>query len=191
VAGCGGSSHNPPVAALASTPSAAATGAATSSRRSAAIGNRAAHSGPPTQASLEADALVYAQCMRAHGVPSFPDPPNPPPTPSATAPGTETYLGNGPNPDSPTVRAGAQACRRYAVASPVSPAVQAQVQSQQLDYAHCMRAHRVPDFPDPSSTGGFALPRSVDENSPIFQSAERACRSLERLPPALPRSGGG
>ena len=128
--------------------------------------------------------------MRSHGVPNFPDPPNPLPNPSASPPGTNSYLGNGPNPNSPTLQAGERACRNYAVAEPVPPAVQAQVESQHLRYARCMRAHGVPDFPDPSSTGGFTMPKSVDENSPIFQAAESACKGFAPLPPGPPdRSG--
>ena len=46
-----------------------------------------------------------------------------------------------------------------------------------------MRAHGIPDFPDPNSDGQIQLeahPGSdLDFNSPKFQAAQQACRSLE------------
>jgi len=56
--------------------------------------------------------------------------------------------------------------------------------AQELEYASCMRRHGEPDFPDPSSSGGgisFSL-RGIDPNSPQFQRANGACRSLSPLP---------
>jgi hypothetical protein len=46
-----------------------------------------------------------------------------------------------------------------------------------LHYAHCMRSHRVIDFPDPDSQGGFptAGPKESDQ---IVNSAMRACAHL-------------
>ena len=194
VAGCG-SSHEPPVARVGSTAtstsSATSTAAETTSGTSTATSNPVGSSGPATQATIEADALEFAQCMRSHGVPNFPDPPNHLPNPNASAPGSKSFLGNGPNPNSPTVEAGDRACRRYAVAEPVSAGVEAAVQSLQLRYAKCMRAHGVPGFPDPSSTGGFAVPKSIDDNSPALRAAESACKGLARLPPGVPGSDGG
>jgi hypothetical protein len=48
-----------------------------------------------------------------------------------------------------------------------------------------MRAHGVPDFPDPSSTGGFTIPNSIDDNSSTCRAAKSACKAL---PPSLPGS---
>jgi hypothetical protein len=47
-----------------------------------------------------------------------------------------------------------------------------------LKLAQCMRAHGVPNFPDPPSTGGLIIPNSINTGSPAFQSAQRACASL-------------
>jgi hypothetical protein len=127
--------------------------------------------------------------MRAHGVSNFPDPVNiannPPPV------GRMTFLGYGPNPGtSPTWRAASAACHRYATGSPVTPAVAARVQAEQLRYAQCLRAHGEPGFPDPSANGGYVVPNSIDENSPIFRRAERACESVQPRLPGLPGGGG-
>jgi hypothetical protein len=47
-----------------------------------------------------------------------------------------------------------------------------------LRYAQCIRAHGVPNFPDPSATGGLAIPSDINTESPAFKSAEQACSSL-------------
>lgn len=98
--------------------------------------------------------------------------------------GGNSYLGNSFNPNSASYQRASAAYRRYAVAEPVTPAGAAKVQAAQLKYAHCMRAHGVTDFPDPSANGGFTIPESTDENGPLFQAAERACKGdLPNLSP--------
>lgn len=58
-----------------------------------------------------------------------------------------------------------------------------------LRFSECMRAHGLPDFPDPSAGGGIHLaiaPGSgIDPRSPAFQSAQRSCKHL--LPGGGPR----
>jgi hypothetical protein len=102
--------------------------------------------------------------------------------------GVNRYLGHGFNPNSPTYQAASAVCRKYAVARKVTPAVATKFQAEQLIYARCMRTHGEPGFPDPSATGGFTIPNSVDENSSTFQAAERACKDL--LPAGPPGVGG-
>jgi hypothetical protein len=46
-----------------------------------------------------------------------------------------------------------------------------------LAYAACMRSHGLPDFPDPDSSGGFAMPANIDPNSPQYQKAANACKA--------------
>jgi hypothetical protein len=41
-----------------------------------------------------------------------------------------------------------------------------------------MRAHGVPNFLDPSATGGLVVPNDINPASPAFVSAQRACGSL-------------
>jgi hypothetical protein len=41
-----------------------------------------------------------------------------------------------------------------------------------------MRANGVPDFPDPSSSGGFQIGPGVDPTSPVFQTAQAKCQKL-------------
>lgn len=88
-------------------------------------------------------ALPFAQCMRSHGVPNYPDP-----------------LSNGNFGDisnsiqhSPQYAGAKQTCTRLHPWNMVlSPHQQAQEMAQLLEYARCMRAHGVPNFPDPTET---------------------------------------
>lgn len=84
------------------------------------------------------------------------------------------------------------ACKQYVAAAfpraNLSPAQQAQFRQQFVKFAECMRSHGV-NIPDPSTSsgGGFGFRgtfRSVDRNSPAFQSAMTACQSVR------PRFGG-
>jgi len=48
----------------------------------------------------------------------------------------------------------------------------------ELAYAVCMRSHGVPNFPDPSSTGGFEFGSGVNTSSPSFEAAQTKCQRL-------------
>jgi hypothetical protein len=61
------------------------------------------------------------------------------------------------------------------------------VTSKMLEFTQCMRAHGELGFPDPSATGGFTIPNSVDDNSSTFRAAERACKDLAARWPARRR----
>jgi hypothetical protein len=57
---------------------------------------------------------------------------------------------------------------------------QAQIQQEQQDlvrFAGCMRSHRVPNLPDPT-TSPREFKDALTTNSPAFQSAETACQHL-------------
>jgi hypothetical protein len=115
--------------------------------------------------------LRYAQCMRAHGVPGFPDP----------SQGGATELSKS-TVNSPQFQSASQACQSLvpggAPQGGGSPSPQ--MQSRFLSFARCMRAHGVPDFPDPTFSGsGVSVPLpNGASNSPQFHSATQACRSL-------------
>ena len=120
-------------------------------------------------------ALAYARCMRAHGVPDFPDPDS-----------------NGQfNVDRHSVSsqetAANQVCHHLLnTGDQANAARQQQGLGQALKYAQCMRAHGVPNFPDPHTTsGGIGTPSGIgfdmsgiDQNSPQYRSAAQACQSL-------------
>lgn len=51
-----------------------------------------------------------------------------------------------------------------------------------LTYARCMRAHGVPNFPDPRAAGGLVVPNDINTDSPAFKRAQQACGHLTRSP---------
>jgi hypothetical protein len=52
-------------------------------------------------------------------------------------------------------------------------------QAAMLAYSHCMRDHGIWDFPDPDANGGIDMSGSdLDPDSPQFQAAQEACKSL-------------
>jgi hypothetical protein len=127
-------------------------------------------------------AVAYAACMRSHGVPGFPDPGS----------NGRFSLGSSIDPSSPQFEAAQKACQSLLPTGGSSFATQAasgtispEKQAQLLRFARCMRAHGVPNFPDPTSQG-IALSPSVDPKSPQFQAATQACRELA---PALGQGG--
>ena len=114
--------------------------------------------------------------MRSHGVTNFPDPTQ---NSNGQFSGSVSSGSGGVDPNSPTFQAAQQACQKYQKNN-TTPAQQAQHQAQLLKYAQCMRSHGVPNFPDPTSTGGFDLGPSLGINpqSSTYKTAESACQSL-------------
>jgi hypothetical protein len=110
-------------------------------------------------------AVQAAQCMRAHGVTNFPDP-------TTAGPGAKEGI----DPNSPTFQAAMTACRQYFPPGAPTPAQSAQHEADLLRFAQCMRAHGVPNFPDPSSQGDFNFTGTgIDPNSPAVLAAGRTC----------------
>ena len=131
------------------------------------------------QASPSGDPVAFSACMRSHGVPHFPDP---------TANGglsIQVQPGSGVDPNSQAYQAAFRSCRSLlpagkAAGGSISPAVRAQI----LRYAACIRAHGEPNYPDPTFSGGavnFGDLSGIDTNSPQYQSALRACASLNPM----------
>jgi hypothetical protein len=129
----------------------------------------AASSTSSTSSTQKPSTLAYAQCMLSHGVKNFPEP---------NSQG-QLQITNGQMPDfnSPQVQAAMQACRTLNPASvAISPAEQAKHQAALVKYAKCMRAHGVPDFPDPAANGTFDV-GGINPDSPQIQKADKACSS--------------
>lgn len=119
-------------------------------------------------------AEVYAQCMRTHGVPSFPDP-------DAQGQFPPVQIGrNGVSQQA--VQSAESACQSVHPGGAQGGGQQQNGrQTQALNFSKCMRAHGVPNFPDPSaSNGGMGYDMTgVDTHSPQYQSAQQACRSQQ------------
>jgi cytochrome c553 len=147
--------------------------AACGSSGSASAGSGSASSSARFQARLQ-----LAKCARSHGI-NIPDPP-----PTGRF-GAEVIQALQKYPES-QIRTVFRECRAYALqafpALNVSPAERAQLQQQLVKFAQCMRSHGL-DVPDPTFQTGGAFGfrqafRALDRNSPAFQSALNACRSL-------------
>jgi hypothetical protein len=92
--------------------------------------------------------LAYAHCMRAHGVPGFPDP---------TGEGDKRAVVSALKAVSGSqAQAAERACLHVNGGSPGSGQSAAQSQARAavlLAFARCMRTHGFPSFPDPASDG--------------------------------------
>jgi hypothetical protein len=145
----------------------------------AACGGSPAGDGAPAQQN---GAVAYAGCMRSHGVPNWPDP-------NSSGVFDKTKLSSQQlGASSSRVQAAQTACSHLLPngGSGPSPTQVQQVRAQSLRFAQCVRAHGVPSFPDPDSTGRIPDPASVgiDQGSPKFEAANQACRTYR--PPYMP-----
>jgi hypothetical protein len=116
-------------------------------------------------------ALAYAQCMREHGVTSFPDPDSQGHFPPVQVGRSVTQQ---------TVQSAEGACRHLQPGGGSSVQQQQGALTQALNFAKCMRRHGVPNFPDPvTSNGGIGYNLAgINTHSPQYQSAQQACQSL-------------
>ncbi len=158
----------------------------------AACGSSSPGSSTGTTARVTAGSgIAFAACMRANGVPNFPDP-------TASAGGGiqiqasqrngsgATMTVNGVPVSAPAFRAAMTKCNSK-LPSHAGQIPIASLRSNALAMAKCMRAHGVPNFPDPqvsASGGGVAVRISagsgVDPSSPAFQKAQTICMPLMR-----------
>lgn len=167
--GCGGNSPSGGVASLSSHSSKTPT---TSSTAAGSTGG--GESSPGSQA------VAYSACMRAHGVPSFPDP-------KISTNGNEVKVAIGVTPaitGNPNFKSAQQTCNKLLPNGGPGAGSNHQItpaeQSQYLKAAACIRSHGIPNFPDPTfSGGGVHIPhQGLNESSPAFKAAVQACESL-------------
>lgn len=135
---------------------------------------------PSPTPNMYQQALAYARCMRAHGVADFPDP--------SSNGGFQIQggPGSGLDPSSATFQEANNACKSLRPGGVGGPGgLSAADRQKLLAFAACMRAHGLPDFPDPSfdlSGGGISInaggASDLDPNSPAFQAAQKACESM-------------
>jgi hypothetical protein len=134
-----------------------------------------------TGSATHSRALQLANCMRAHGVPSFPDPP--------AGGGGVNLAGTGINPRSPAFQSARGACAKLAPGG--TPGGVRATESQflaALRFAKCMRSHGFPDFPDPTRSDSppgpiliigpglfYRVSASFDPTTPAANRAVAAC----------------
>jgi len=167
------------------------TGAATAS--TVAVGAGATTTGSNAADDVASQALAFARCMRANGVPNFPGP----------APGHGfLFSASGLDLGAPAVKSAQAKCRKLLPAGgPPVPGTQTHPTAQTLEklrrIAQCMRAHGVPQFPDPRTSvpanpfgpgqGGvitdfddaiLLFPSTLNTHSPAYDQATAACGVL-------------
>ncbi len=138
--------------------------------------------GTGTSAKAASDqALKFANCMRSHGAPNFPDP--------SAGGGIQISPGSGLNPQSPAFQAAQKTCGKLLPGGGPGPRKPTRAQFvAALAFSKCMRAHGLPHFPDPlaSFPAGSGLIISLkgmmfqpgpglDPQSPAFQQAASHC----------------
>jgi hypothetical protein len=135
-------------------------------------------SGQSASSARQDQALNYAQCMRANGVPSFPDP-----DANGRFGGIQRKLAGDPG-----FQAAQQACRGVAPGGQHefgSPAVVEQLRK----FAQCMRNNGLTQFPDPDPSGGFPPGTEQLQGDPNFPTALQAC--FGKLPASIQQHAGG
>jgi hypothetical protein len=131
--------------------------------------------GSPAAAGLTAyqKSVAYAQCMRAHGEPSYPDP---------TSNGGFILNGKKDHLNGSLMPSANKTCQHLLPKSaPMTAAQQRQLTSQALKFVACMRSHGLPTFPDPTVNANgveFRVPAGVHPGSTQLQSAQQACQKL-------------
>jgi hypothetical protein len=168
VTGCGASGPSSSGVATLPSPSAGSAGVA--------------RTAPPLASGGQtAQALAYAQCVRAHGVPNWPDPNGSGGFDKTKL--TSQHLGVS---DS-LLQAAGTACRPLLTSggSGSRGPDPAEVQ-QALMFSGCMRRHGMSNFPDPDGSGRIPDPASlgIDQGAPRFEAANQACGAYR--PPYMP-----
>jgi hypothetical protein len=157
-AACGGGSPSGKVAQIGTTGSTKGSGS-----------SNASGSGSPSD---RRGALVaFSACMRKHGVPNFPDP-------KAVGHGYGLTIDDS-MANSPQFKNAQQVCKKLLPNGGRPPAQEQAKQLQEaLKYAACIRAHGMPDYPDPKLHAGGGIEMGEAPDSPQFKTAQKACQQL-------------
>jgi len=99
-------------------------------------------------ATRDDPAVNEANCMRSHGVPSFPDP----------SPGGPSVIPNNINPQAPAFQAAQKACAKFLAGGSGQGSAGDGQRLSLLRVSKCMRIHGLPSFPDPTASPPPAPP---------------------------------
>lgn len=122
--------------------------------------------------------LNLAKCARAHGI----DLPDPSPNGTFGSRNAVTLENIVRQYGQIKINQVEQACRQYLVVAfpnlALTPAQRAQRRQALFQFAACMRAHGVPNFPDPGASAAAFKSSDFSLNSPAIKSAVTRCRGL-------------
>jgi hypothetical protein len=130
---------------------------------------------------VHTESLAFARCMRADGVPNFPDPPG---NGSygvksfAHQSHGETISINGVSVSAPAFRAGMADCQQKLPQPPTPTASQlVKIRALMVIWAKCMRSHGLPHFGDPTITadGQRIMHGQFSIGSAAYYASRRAC----------------
>ncbi|MGO9788672.1 MAG: hypothetical protein ACLP8S_03820 [Solirubrobacteraceae bacterium] len=139
-------------AALAAAAAILLAGCGGSSGGSVAHVNSSASAKTSSTSTIKSHLLTFAQCMRSHGVPNFPDP-------SSSG---QLQLPSSVNPESPAYETAANDCKSFgAGATPKAITQTPQMQAAALKMARCMRSDGVPNFLDGPITRSSGIQREL------------------------------
>jgi hypothetical protein len=126
-------------------------------------------------------AVAYVTCMRTHGITDEPSPDNDGNIDiKALHPGPNSDL----NPTDALYVAANKTCQHLLPnGGRITPAELHSDQTKSLKWSLCMRAHGLPNFPEPGSNGLISvhaiISAGVDGASPTFQAASHACEKYQ------------
>jgi hypothetical protein len=154
---------------------AAACGGSASGNGVAQIGSTQAtttsSSGSGSPTDRRGTLVAFSACMRRHGLPNFPDP-------KAVGHGYGLTIDDE-TANSPQFKNAEKVCKKLLPnGGTPSPQDQAKQLQQALNYAACIRAHGVPDYPDPKAVSGGGIEMGEAPDSPQFKTAQKACGHL-------------
>jgi hypothetical protein len=173
------SSRRPALALLTAVAMAVITaGCGGNSPSSASVsGASASGKGGPGEAAFQ-----FSACMRNHGVNNFPDP-----KVKTSANGTSVAIGINPSiSGQPAFKSAQKACQ-HILGNPGSgpdsnPAQQHARLQAALAFAHCLRTHGFPNFPDPNSHGDLSAQTishaGISFNNPALLRVGENCASV-------------
>jgi hypothetical protein len=138
-----------------------------------------------SSSSGQSAGIRFADCMRSHGVPNFPDP-------GGGGGGFQIPAGSGVDPASPAFQSAQKDCQKLLPFGGPGRGQSSEARKLQLlKLAECMRSHGIASFPDPSNSppsappagggiafggpGGFISVPQTLINSPGFKQAGQAC----------------
>jgi len=126
-------------------------------------------------------ALAYAQCMRAHGEPSYPDP---------TSNGGFIIDGRKDHLNGQLMQSANKTCQHLLPKTPpMTAARQKQVTAEALKYVACMRTHGIPDMPDPVVNAQgveFRIGTGTSKGGPVSAMVQNAMHACQKLLPFGP-----
>ena len=144
----------------------------------AACGSSSKSSG--TAAAGGSGRLAFSTCMRSHGVPNFPDP----------SPNGGALIGpnSAINPQSPAFQSAQQSCQKLLGGGGTPQPFSESQKLAIIATSKCMRAHGVPDYPDPTLSAtrprvSLELPATINPQAPAFLKAAKACAGVGDGPP--------